>query len=201
MIKIIIQYTIWMGRIIQPTEIRIKNKIIKWARIIHRDVGFLMVGICLVYAISGILLNHMNGADPAFRTEEATIQFSPNLSREELTIAWNDKKDIPTLNKILLLDEDHLRLMLDGGIGVYNKINGSVDYEKYTKREFIYWINKLHYNKVKGWSIMGDLFAGSLIFFALSGLIMVRGKNGILGRGKWYLAIGLFIPILYIILA
>ena len=190
-----------MEKNIQPSKSKLKNKITKWARIIHRDIGFLMVGVCLVYAMSGILLNHMDGKDPAYRTQEGTVNLSPDLTKEELIVAWGDKKDLPTLKKILPIDDDHLRLMLDGGVGVYNKSQGDVDYEKYTKREFVYWINKLHYNKVKGWSIMADFFAGSLIFFALSGLVMVRGKNGILGRGKWYLILGLLIPILYIVLS
>jgi hypothetical protein len=30
------------------------NKLTRWARVIHRDLGFLMVGVCLVY---GILLD------------------------------------------------------------------------------------------------------------------------------------------------
>lgn len=184
-----------------PSNKKVKNKITKWARIIHRDLGFLMVGVCLVYAISGILLNHMDGKDPAFKTEEATIELASDLNREELAIAWNDRQNLPSLRKILSIDEDHLRLMLDGGVGVYNIKQGTVDYERHTKREFVYWINKLHYNKVKGWSIMGDFFAGSLIFFAISGLVMVRGKKGIAGRGKWYLIIGLLVPVIYVILA
>ncbi|MBB4035350.1 hypothetical protein GGR21_001239 [Dysgonomonas hofstadii] len=176
-----------------------KKVISKWARIIHRDLGFLMVGVCLVYAISGILLNHMDGKDPAYKTEEISLRFDPDLSKEELMVSWNDKKDLPELRKVMTIDDDHLRLMLDGGVGVYNKSDGKLDYEKYTKREFIYWINKLHYNKVKGWSIMADFFAASLIFFAISGLVIVKGKKGISGRGKWYLILGLLIPVVYVI--
>ncbi len=48
---------------------------------------------------------------------------------------------------------------------------------------------------------MADIFAGSLIFLAISGLFMVKGKHGITKKGKWYLIIGLLIPILYILLA
>ncbi len=173
----------------------------RWARIIHRDLGFLMVGVSLVYAISGILLNHMNGKDPAFHTEEITLQAEKGLSSQELTYWWNDRKDVPPLRKILSIDDQHLRLMLDGGVGVYNSDSGMLDYEKHSKRQFVYWINKLHYNKVKGWSVMADFFAVSLIFFAFSGLIMVKGKNGISGRGKWYLLLGLIIPVLYIVLS
>ena len=47
----------------------------------------------------------------------------------------------------------------------------------------------------------GDFFAVSLVFFALSGLFMIKGKNGISGRGKWFLLIGLLIPVLYVIFA
>ncbi len=177
------------------------NTIRRWARIIHRDVGFLMVGVCLVYAISGILLNHMNGKDPAFRTEEVTLQASKGLNSEELTYWWNDRKELPPLRKILPVDEQHLRLMLEGGVGVYNSSTGTLDYEKHSKRQFVYWINKLHYNQIKGWSVMADFFAVSLIFFALSGLVMVKGKSGISGRGKWYLLAGLLIPVVYLILA
>lgn len=176
------------------------NKIFRWLRIIHRDLGFLMVGVCIIYGISGFLLNHMNGKDPAFTTTEATLQLEKNLTNEELTILWADKK-LPDLKKIMSIDETHYRLMLNGGIGVYNAATGIVDYEIHSKNEFIYWINKLHYNKVKGWSVMADIFAFSLIFFAISGIFIVKGKNSIAGRGKWYLIAGLIIPIVYIILS
>lgn len=178
-----------------------KNVISKYARIIHRDLGFLTVGVCLIYAISGILLNHMDGKDPAYKTEVFCLRLDPDLGKEELIVSWNDKKDLPELRKVMTIDDNHLRLMLDGGIGVYSKSDGRLDYEKYTKREFVYWINKLHYNKVKGWSIMADFFAASLIFFAISGLVIVKGKKGISGRGKWYLILGLLIPVVYVILS
>lgn len=176
------------------------NKVFRWLRFIHRDLGFLMVGVCLVYGISGFLLNHMDGKDPAFKTTEETLQIEKNLSDEELSILWSDKK-LPEIKRIMPIDETHYRLMLNSGIGVYNSATGIVDYELYTKNELIYWINKLHYNKVKRWSVMADLFSVSLIFFALSGLFFARGKYGVSGRGKWYLIVGLLIPVVYIILA
>lgn len=179
----------------------LKNKnITKWSRTIHRNLGFFMVGVCLIYAISGFLLNHMDGKDPAFKTKEETLQIEPNLTNEELNLLWKDKQ-LPEIKRILAIDQDHYRLMLKGGVGIYNSTTGIVDYELHQKREFIYWINKLHYNKVKGWSVMADLFAFSLVFFAISGLVIVKGKKGITGTGKWYLIFGILIPIVYILLA
>ena len=170
----------------------------KWMRIIHRYLGYLMVGICLVYGISGFLLNHMNGQDPAFKTQEGIIQIGEGLSADQSN--W-EATGLPEIKKILPADEVYSRLMLNSGVAIYNINTGEVDYETYKKNNFVYWINKLHYNKVNGWSIMGDLFAFSLIFFAISGVLMVRGKHSVLRRGKWFLLIGILIPILYILLA
>lgn len=177
-----------------------KASIKKWLRIIHRNLGFLMVGVCLVYAISGILLNHMDGKDPAYKTIEATLQFDENLTQSELLRIWKTNNNLPVAKKVLKDDDSHYRILLDGGIGVYDVSTGQINYEHHTKRQLVYWINKLHYNKVDGWYFMADLFAVSLIFFAISGLFMVSRKNGIAGKGKWYLLAGIAIPIIYLAL-
>ena len=166
-------------------------------RIVHRDLGFFLVGITLVYAISGILLNHLGGNDPAFRTETQTLQLSPNLTESQLTDAWHADSKLPRLKRILRMDDGRLRLFLEGGIGVYHVSDGSLSYERHEKRTLIYWINRLHYNKVKHWSPVADFFAGSLILLAITGLFIVKGKKGLAGSGKWYLLIGLLVPILF----
>lgn len=173
------------------------KNIVRWCRIIHRDLGYLMVGLCLVYALSGILLNHMKGEDPAFTTQKGTLLLSPGLSNDELTVAWGKQKELPGVKKILPLNEERVRVLCESGLGEYRILTGEVIYEIYHKRPFVYWINKMHYNQLKGWSLVADLFAIALIFFALSGLVMVRGKNGLAGRGKWYLLAGILIPVLY----
>ena len=177
-----------------------RQKIVKWLRIIHRDLGFLMVGITIVYALSGMVVNHIGKHDPAFKTEEGILELPVGM--DDAAIAEQlAEHDLPDMKRTAPLDSEHIQVYLQGGVAVYNKINGNFEYETFQKRPFIYWINRLHYNKVGGWSIMGDLFATSLIFFAVSGLFLVRGKNGIAGRGKWYLIIGILIPIIYVMLA
>ena len=178
-----------------------RKSLTRWFRIIHRDLGFLMVGICLVYGLSGMLLNHMKGKDPAFKTEQKTLQLGKNLDKDELAKQWTANTDLPAMKKIIPAENNNLRVTYQGGMGMYNAETGTVEYEINKKRPFIYWINKLHYNQVKGWSPMADLFAVSLIFFAVSGLVMVRGKKGIAGSGKWYLLIGICIPVAYVILS
>lgn len=166
-------------------------------RAIHRDLGFLAVGISLVYGTSGILLNHMKGKDPAFHTETKTIQLPPNLTENDLSAQWQTDKSLPVLKKVMRTDESHLQVFLEGGIGIYNSANGSLNFETHKKRPLIYWINRLHYNTVKGWIWVADSFAASLIALAISGLFIVKGKKGLAGSGKWYLIIGILIPILF----
>ena len=172
-----------------------------WLRVVHRDLGYLMAGVCIIYATSGFLLNHMGGKDQAFKTVEATIPFEKNLDLASFETAWNAQADLPVLKKVMPVDDGHFRLMLEGGVGVYSTAEGVVDYETHKKRPVIYWFNRMHYNRIQGWNVMGDFFAFSLAFFAISGLFLVKGKNGLTGRGKWLLLIGILIPLAYVLLA
>ncbi len=172
----------------------------KWVRIFHRDLGFVMTGLCLVYGISGFVLNHMGKNNPAYKTTEGTVCFAPKLTTKVLEETWIKRGNLPKIKQVVKINGDHYRLLFDGGIGIYSVNNGIVEYEQHEKKVIIYYLNKLHYNNVKGWTIMGDVFAISLIFFALSGLIMARGKKGFMGRGKWLLLLGLLIPLVYVLL-
>ncbi len=177
----------------------ISPKVRKWIRILHRDIGFVMVGLSLVYGISGILLTHMNGKDPSYKVEDIDLTFDKGLTPEEFTQAWQSEPDRPKLNNVGEVRGKY-RLMLQGTLGEYDPETGNAQYQVSKKKPIAYWVNRFHYNRVKGWIPMADIFAGSLIFLAISGLFMVKGKHGIAKRGKWYLLIGILVPILYILL-
>jgi len=170
----------------------------KWIRILHRDLGYLMVGLSLVYGISGYIMNHIDKTDPAFNNYEGTIVLNQNLSRKDVIAAWTAQEDLPEIKSVQKLNDEHYRVMLDGGLGIYELKTGIIDYKYITKKPIIYFVNKLHYNKVKYWTWIGDIFAFTLIFFAISGLFMVKGSKGIIGRGKWYLIAGFIIPLIYL---
>ena len=172
-------------------------KFTRIVRVIHRDLGFFVVGITLVYGISGILLNHLSTSDPAFRTEAKSIQLPANLTEAELSAAWSSDETLPPLKRVMRVDDHRSRVFLDGGIGMYQSSTGSLSYEVHKKRVLVYWMNRLHYNKVKRWTPVADFYAGALILLAISGLLIVKGKRGIAGTGKWYLIIGILIPILF----
>lgn len=170
----------------------------KWLRLLHRDLGYFFVGITLVYAISGIILNHKETRkDPAFKTIVVEQQMEKMLSVSNFEAEFAQKFGGYTLNK-LIPNDDRYQLFIKGGIGSYNVETGWISFEVYQKKPLVYFMNKLHYNQKNYWTVIADIFAGALIFFVLSGLFMVRGKNSLMQRGKWYVIAGIALLVIYI---
>ena len=48
----------------------------KWCRILHRDVSYLFAGMILIYALSGILMNHRNSLNPHYSVEVQEFKVS-----------------------------------------------------------------------------------------------------------------------------
>ncbi|MFO7864149.1 MAG: PepSY-associated TM helix domain-containing protein, partial [Salinivirgaceae bacterium] len=66
------------------------------------------------------------------------------------------------------------------------------------KRPIITFLNQLHNNQKKGWIYIADTYAFLLIFLAISGLVIVNGKNGFLKRGVWLMVLGIIIVFLFV---
>jgi hypothetical protein len=89
-------------------------------------------------------------------------------------------------------------LFFDGKTYSIDLPTGNVIVENTRKRPVLYEMNQLHVNAPKKWwTLIADIFAVCLIFIASSGFLMLRGKNGFLGRGKWFVAFGVLVPVLY----
>ena len=175
-----------------------KKFIRKWLRLIHRDLGYFIVGITLVYSISGIILNHKETReDPAYRTIRVDNQLKSNLTVAEINSIFLTDFSEYTINKIIP-EANRYQLYLQGGVGYYDPVTGKLFFEIYKKKPLVYFMNKLHYNQKNYWTTPADFFAGALIFLALSGLFMVRGKNSLIRRGKWYFITGILVLIIYI---
>jgi len=111
-----------------------KKKVQRWFRVFHRDIGYLAVGITLVYALSGFFLSHKN-IFPATKTERFTIEFPKNLQGDDFVSYWNTNTSVK-LNHYKE-SENRIQLFLEGGTGNYNKSSGVVGYEIYKKRPII----------------------------------------------------------------
>ena len=58
-------------------------KIRKWFRVIHRDLSFIFAGIIIVYAVSGIALNHKRDFNSDYRISRSEIMLKGDFPKQE----------------------------------------------------------------------------------------------------------------------
>ncbi len=73
-------------------------------------------------------------------------------------------------------------------------------YEKISRRPVFYHSNLLHRNSIGGWKWASDVFAVLLITISITGIFILRGRNGISGRGKWLIGSGALLPLVVLVL-
>ncbi|MCT4588262.1 MAG: PepSY-associated TM helix domain-containing protein [Carboxylicivirga sp.] len=168
------------------------KKLRKWLRHIHRDLGYFFVGIITIYGVSGLLLNH---EVTAYSTTKHQTVIGLDLDKDELANYWKENHSDIRLKNVIVQPND-FQLYIDGGLGSYQPSNGQLSYETYHRNAIIDFVHRLHYNTIKGWKYVADFFALSLIFFAVSGLFLSKGKKSIRGRGKWILLAGVLVPVI-----
>ena len=178
----------------------------KLNRILHRDFGYFFFGMCVIYGLSGIALNHLDDWDPNYIIESRVIntgsQAIPRtVKREELKDrlkAWGINE---SLKEYYFPSATTLKIFLKGGSLTLDLAGGTGIYENVKRRSLFYQINYLHYNHAKSlWTWFADIFGGALILLAITGIIMLQGRKGLTGRGKWFIAAGILIPLIFLIL-
>ncbi|MFK5957459.1 MAG: PepSY-associated TM helix domain-containing protein [Lutibacter sp.] len=177
----------------------------KWSRILHRDIGFFFIGTTLIYAISGIALNHMSDWNPNYSVEIKHFTTSINLEKTATTkdyvLTLLDKIDNRNNYKSHYYpDKNNIKIFLRGGSSVYVNIKSGKGIAEYLKkRALIFETNYLHYNPNRIWTWFSDIFAASLILFVITSFFITKGKKGITGRGGIYMLLGIIIPVMFIL--
>lgn len=175
-------------------------KLRKLNRILHRDIGYFFFGMCIIYGISGIALNHRHHWNPNYIINNTSfrVNLPQNVSDEliwvEKTLESLDKSDA---YKTHAFSKNNLRIFINGGTVNVNIITGEGNLETIKKRPVFNQINFLHYNTPrKLWTWFSDLFALGLIILAITGLFVLKGKNGFSQRGVYFVVTGIVIPLL-----
>jgi hypothetical protein len=170
---------------------------------LHRDVGYFLSGLILVYCLSGIALNHVGDWNPDFVIHKQNVTFAQHYTAAaitseqiaEFTALVGEVKprlhDFPTPN--------HVKLYFDNATMLVDLLTQTGHYERVQRRPLFYQTNVLHRNSLKGWKWASDLFGGLLIFLTISGWFILKGKGGLNGRGKWLIAAGMVPPVAAII--
>lgn len=178
------------------------RKIFRW---IHRELGYFFATMAIIYGISGIALNHRGDWNPDMvvtrKTETLPDSFAItnfNQSEAEAILKLIDEAD--TYKKHYSPTDSTIKIFFNVSGG-----NGSVEInlnsrqlliEKLERRFFFYPINRMHRNSFRQlWTWFSDLFALSMIIFAITGIFMMKGKYGLSKHGIYWVIAGTLIPI------
>ena len=197
--------SIYLSILWKPTRMKWSSTVRKWSRLIHRDLSFFFSGMVLIYAISGIVMNHRDTINPNFsitRKEYKIAEKLPDkagMSKEKVLTLLEPLGETGNYTKFYFPKTDVMKVFLKGGSNLLiNVKTGEAVYESVTRRPLIGAMSRLHYNPGQWWTYFADIFAIALIIITLSGIIMLKGNKGIIGRGGIELIVGILIPILFL---
>ncbi|SNR75120.1 PepSY domain-containing protein [Lutibacter flavus] len=160
-----------------------------YMRIIHRYLGFFLIGIMTVYALSGIVLIFRE--TDAFKVEkQIEKQLKPGLEVSELgrSLRIRDLKITKTENNILHFNS-----------GTYNNSTGVA---KYTSKVLPFVLDKMtHLHKATTNSSiywLNIFFGLSLLFFAISSFWMFLPKTKTFKKGMYFTLGGIVLTLILI---
>jgi uncharacterized protein len=175
-----------------------------WVRAIHRDVGYVAVGLTFIYALSGLAVNHVTDwtdGDPSFRTYSRSVEVG-KVEGDDAAIAETLRKRFgirETPREVFRASPEQLDVIFDKRSLHLDVARGVVVDEGQEPRFLLRIANWLHLNRgKKAWTYAADGYAAALLFLATSGMFMIAGKKGFLGRGVVLVTVGILIPVLYV---
>lgn len=176
----------------------------KWRRlnnVLHRDIGYLAVGLSIVYGVSGVAVNHKADWNPSYRVGKTFRQIAPveATDREAIVREALEKLAIDQVPRNAFRpNPETLQLFFRQATYSIDLPSGAVVIEAARPRPVLFEFNQLHLNTPKRlWTVVADLYAVALIALAVTGMFVLKGRTGITGRGAWLTAIGVLLPGLY----
>ena len=177
----------------------------KLNRVFHRDIGYFFFGMSVIYGISGIALNHIDDWDPSYSIRNEQVVVDPadldrSMSRNQV-MNLLDKLDIDQkLKSYYFPNQNFLKIFVKGGSVTLNMTSGNGNVELVSRRPVFFEFNFLHYNNPKFlYTYFSDIYGVALTIMAITGIIMLQGKKGFKGRGKWFISIGILIPLIFLL--
>lgn len=169
---------------------------------VHRDAGYLFAALTIVYAISGVAVNHFEHWNPNYSISVTRhdIESLPVGGNDEIATAVLRELGIDeTPKSIASIGPEMLKIFYDQRTLTVFREEGVVVDELVVERTGLYEMNFLHLNHGKGfWTWFADLYAIGLMVLAMTGIFIIPGKKGIKGRGGLLMAVGILIPLVYL---
>ncbi len=171
-------------------------------RAVHRDLGHLAVGLTLVYAASGLAVNHIADWDPSFRSFDRTHDLGGPIEGDDAAIARSVAARlgvVGTPKDVYRAGPEQLDVVYERRTLHVNPVSGRVVDEGQEPRFLLRAANWLHLNRgKKAWRYVADAYAAGLIVLAGSGMFLVGGRRGLFGRGGLLVLVGAAVPIAYV---
>lgn len=181
---------------------RLRRRWRAYLRAIHRDMGYLLVGLTFVYALSGIAINHIEDWNPNFDAVSRTVETEAPLPAEtaEATRVILNELDIEDTPDGVEDYGSELELFFGENRTIRaDRATGRIFEDYQEPRFFLRVANWLHYNRgKKAWTYIADGYAAMLLLLAVSGAFMLKGRKGFLGRGIILISAGVAVPVLYV---
>jgi len=180
-----------------------KLKFRKINRAVHRDLGYFFFGMAIIYGISGIALNFRDVWNPNYIiTQKQYVLALPEAAYEgqELSRFFILQIDKNVEYRTQISVGDELRIFVRGGTLTVDLATGNASLETVRRRPVFFEMNFLHHNTPQRlWTWFSSAFGLGLVFLAITGLFVLKGKNGITRRGAWITAAGILIPIIFLV--
>lgn len=175
-----------------------------WFHVLHRDVGYVCVGLTLIYAVSGIAVNHVADWNPSYAVEHVRSNIGPvahtgpvddALAKEVLA-----RLELPPEYKTIFEPgPGQLRIIRENHTIDVVLATGAATHEIITPRLLLKEANALHLNHAKrAWTWVADAFSVALILLAITGMFLIKGQKGITGRGAWLTLAGCALPLVFL---
>lgn len=184
-----------------PAPVPARGGRVNWRKLnnaLHRDVGYLIVGLTIVYAVSGLAVNHRADWNPSYRVGKRALEIAPIAAaeRDEIVRQAREALALGEPRAVFRPDPQTLQLFYEKESYSVDLPTGAVIVEGVRKRPVLWEMNQLHLNTPKGaWTWIADLYALALLLMSVTGLFVLKGRTGITGRGAWLTAAGVAIPL------
>jgi len=174
------------------------------ARNLHRDFGYFYVGLIIAFSISGIYQNHRQDWHPErYSTDITPIQVNVPLNECDINEAFIERFS----NEHAIKDKFRRQSVKKGELKLsYEKHDVEIDMQSgkgeivtYSKTPFLSQFSKLHKDTSVWWIYYSDAFGISMLFIAITGMIMIpKGRFSFKERG-WKIALaGLVFPLIFL---
>lgn len=168
-----------------------KKSINYYIRSLHRDIGFFVIGLTIIFSISGIVLVYRDSDFLKF-PQKIERKLEPNMQADELgrILHMRDFKVQKTEGDIVYFES-----------GTYNKTTGIAAYTSKELPAFLNVFSAFHKSSSHdAMHLMVVIYGVLLLFLALSSFWMFKTRSKFFKRGIYFAGAGFVVAVLVLFL-